>query len=209
MEAKTKIEKITGMEKLQEGAKEFMKLISSMKDLIKDPDKTIIFISGMVGYSCQAALIDKKQSYNLVKLTTGKNYIFGDALNYYLLEAKISFYNILMGQYTIKMPGAEPIQIKPVLTRVASSIGFDTYLIGNKFHPEKIFDFELYRSTWKKFYDTLIKYCSNSDEWPVLFSISLTQFLDLIDICLGRNGYANLANIAFENAVYVSKISQI
>ena len=61
-----------------------------------------------------------------------------------------------MGQYTIKIPGAEPIQIKPVLTRVASSIGFDTYLIGNKFHPEKIFDFELYRSTWKKFYDTLI-----------------------------------------------------
>ena len=209
MEAKEKIEKIKGMEKLQEGAKEFMKLISSMKDLIKDPDKTIIFISGMVGYSCQAALIEKKQSYNLVKLTNGKNYIFGDALNYYLLNAKTSFYNILMGQYTIKMPGAEPIQIKPVLTRVASSIGFDTYLISNKFHPEKIFDFELYRSTWKKFYDTLIKYCSNSDEWPVLFSISLTQFLDLIDICLGRNGYANLANIAFENAVYVSKISQI
>ena len=209
MEAKEKIEKIKGMEKLQEGAKEFMKLISSMKDLIKEPDKTLIFISGMVGYSCQAALIEKKQSYNLVKLTNGKNYIFGDALNYYLLNAKTSFYNILMGQYTIKMPGAEPIQIKPVLTRVASSIGFDTYLIGNKFHPEKIFDFELYRSTWKKFYDTLIKYCSNSDEWPVLFSISLTQFLDLIDICLGRNGYANLANIAFENAVYVSKISQI
>ena len=209
MEAKEKIEKIKGVEKLQEGAKEFMNLISSMKDLIKEPDKTIIFISGMVGYSCQAALIEKKESYNLVKLTNGKNYIFGDALNYYLLNAKTSFYNILMGQYTIKMPGAEPIQIKPVLTRVASSIGFDTYLIGNKFHPEKIFDFELYRSTWKKFYDTLIKYCSNSDEWPVLFSISLTQFLDLIDICLGRNGYANLANIAFENAVYVSKISQI
>ena len=109
-----------------------MKLISSMKDLIKEPDKTIIFISGMVGYSCQAALIDKKQSYNLVKLTTGKNYIFGDALNYYLLNAKTSFYNILMGQYTIKMPRAEPIQIKPVLTRIASSLGFDTYLIGNK-----------------------------------------------------------------------------
>ena len=153
--------------------------------------------------------MEKKQSYNLVKLINGKNYIFGDALNYYLLEAKTSFYNILMGQYTIKMPGSEPIQIKPVLTRVAGNIGFDTYLIGNKFNPEKIFDFELYRSTWKKFYDTLIKYCSNSDEWPVLFSISLTQFLDLIDIYLGRDGYANLANIAFENAVYVSKISQI
>ena len=209
MEAKAKIEKITGTEKLQEGAKEFIKLIYSMKDEIKDPDKTIIFISGMVGFSCQAALMEKKQSYHLVKLTNGKHYIFGDALNYYLLQSKMSFYNILMGQYTTKIPGAEPIQIKPVLNRVASSIGFDTYLIGNKFNPEKVFDFELYCSIWKKFYDTLIKYCSNSDEWPVLFSISLTQILELIDLFLGRNGYAELANNAFENAVYVSKISQI
>ena len=209
MEAKTKIEKISGMKKLQEGAKEFMKLIYSMKDQIKDPEKTIIFVSGMVGFSCQAALMEKKQSYNLVKLTNGKHYIFGDALNYYLIESKTSFYNILMGQYITKLPGAEPIQIKPILTRVASSIGFDTYLIGNKFNPEKVFDFELYRSTWKKFYDTLIKYCSNSDEWPVLFSITLTQFLDLIVLFFGRNGYAELANNAFENAVYVSKISQI
>ena len=209
METKAKIEKISGMEKLQEGAKEFMKLIYSMKDQIKDPDKTIIFVSGMVGFSCQAALMEKKQSYNLVKLANGKHYIFGDALNYYLIESKTSFYNILMGQYITKLPGAEPIQIKPILTRVASSIGFDTYLIGNKFNPEKVFDFELYRSTWKKFYDTMIKYCSNSDEWPVLFSITLTQFLDLIALFFGRNGYAELAYNAFENAVYVSKISQI
>ena len=76
MEAKAKIEKITGMEKLQEGAKEFMKLIYSMKDQIKDPDKTIIFISGMVGFSCQAAMMEKKQSYNLVKLANGKHYFF-------------------------------------------------------------------------------------------------------------------------------------
>ena len=160
-------------------------------------------------WSCQAAMMEKKQSYNLVKITNGKHYIFGDALNYYLIESKMSFYNILMGQYTFKIPGAEPIKIKPVLTRVANSIGLDSYLIGNKFHPEKVFDFDLYRSTWKKFYDTLIKYCSNSDEWPVLFSISLTQFLDLIYLFLGINGYAELANNAFENAVYVSKISQI
>ena len=43
----------------------------------------------------------------------------------------------------------------------------------------------------------------------VLFSITLTQFLDLIALFFGRNGYAELAYNAFENAVYVSKISQI
>ena len=210
MEAKARLEKVSGMEKLQEGANEFIKLVYIMKDeLLKEIDKAIIFISGMIGYACQAALFDKKQSYQIIKLKNGKTYIFGDALNVYLLESNLSFYNILMGQYMQKMSGATPIQIKPILVKVASNIGFGNYLIDNKYNPEKIFDFELYRSIWKKFYDTLIKYCANSDEWHVLFSIALTVFLDVAEIKLGKNGYDRLANIALENAVYVSKISQI
>ena len=52
----------------------------------------------MVGYSCQATLLEKKQNFTFVKAKNGKNYISGDALNYYLLKSKYSFYNILMGQ---------------------------------------------------------------------------------------------------------------
>ena len=34
-----------------------------------------------------------------------------------------------MGQYMQKMSGATPIQIKPILVKVASNIGFGNYLI--------------------------------------------------------------------------------
>ena len=125
MEAKERLEKVSGMEKLQEGANEFIKLVYTMKDeLLKEIDKAIIFFSSMIGYACQAALFDKKQSYQIIKLKNGKTYIFGDALNVYLLESNLSFYNILMGQYMQKMSGATPIQIKPILVKVASNIGF-------------------------------------------------------------------------------------
>ena len=92
-----KVEAIEGIDHLKEGATEFCKLIFSMKDQLKSPNLTIVFISGMVGYSCQAVMLEKKQNYNLVKTNNGKNYIFGDSLNYYLIGAKYSFYNILKG----------------------------------------------------------------------------------------------------------------
>ena len=122
---------------------------------------------------------------------------------------KYSFYNILMGQYCQKFKKTEPLEIKPFLIIVSSNIGNEKCLIQDKFNPEKIFDFEFYSSTWKKFYDKLIKYFKNCDELTKLFSIALTKFLDLIDLIYGREAYAYFLNIAIENAIYASKISQI
>ena len=205
----TKIEAIEGIEHLKEGAKEFTKLIFSMKEKLKAPNTTIVFISGMVGYSCQAAMLVKKHGYNLVKTTNGKNYIFGDSLNYYLLESKFSFYNVLMGQYKHKLPYLDIINVKPFLIKVSSNIGNEKYLIKDIFNPERIFDFEFYRSTWKNFSETLNKYCKTTDEWPILFSIAMINFLDVIDSVYGRDCYIFFTTIALENAIYVSKISQL
>ena len=204
-----KVEAIEGIDHLKEGATEFCKLIFSMKEQLKSPNLTIVFISGMVGYSCQAVMLEKKQNYNLVKTNNGKNYIFGDSLNYYLIGSKYSFYNILMGQFHNKLPEHDIIKIEPFLTNVASNIGNEKYLIKDIFNPEKIFDFEFYRSTWKNFSETLNKYCKTADEWPILFSIAMTKFLDIIDSSYGRDCYVYFTTIALENAIYVSKISQI
>ena len=146
-----KIKEIKGIEHLMEGAKKFSDLILSMKEKLKAPNTTIVFISGMAGYSCQAAMLEKKQSYNLVKTTNGKNYIFGDSLNYFLIESQFSFYNILMGQYKHKLPDLDIIDVKPFLVNVAGNVGNEKYLIKDIFNPETIFDFEFYRSTWKNF----------------------------------------------------------
>ena len=208
-ETDKKVEKIEGIEHLKEGAEEFNKLILSMKDKLQEPALTIVFISGLVGYSCQAALLEKKSKYSIVNTTNGKNYIFGDELNYYLIDSKYSFYKILMGQFCQKMPGLEPIKIEPYIKNVAANIGNENYKIQDKFNPEQIIDFELYKETWEKFYDTLIKYCKNSEEWSILFSISLTNFLNIIDKCYGIVEYVAMVPIALENAFYVSKISQL
>ena len=206
---KEKVSKLEGIDHLKEGADEFGRLILSMKEQLINPDIAIIFISGMVGYACQAALFENKQNYYIVKTSNGNNYIYGDALNHYLLDAKGSLYNILMGQFCSKFPQSEPLNIKAFLARISQNIGNEKYLINDEFNPEQIFDFEFYRSTWKKFYDKLIKYCKTPDEWPILISISLNTFLNIIDSVYGKESYKKFVSIAFENAIYISKMSQI
>ena len=208
-QSEIKVEKIEDMDHLKEGANEFVKLIFSMKEKLESPNVTIVFVSGMVGYSCQAALLEKKQSYNLVKTKNGKNYIFGDSLNYYLIESKNSFYKMLMGHFHNKLPELDLIKIEPFLTNVASNVGNEKYLIKGVFNPEKIFDFDFYRSTWNKFKETLNKYCKTADEWPILFSAALNHLLEIIDSIYGRDCYIDFTSIALENAIYVSKISQV
>ena len=153
--------------------------------------------------------IEKKTKLYLVKAKNGKNYIFSDDLNKYLVKSKMSFYNILMGQFIQILPNIEPIDIELFQKFIAENIGNEKYLIGNVFNPEKIFYFEFYSSKWKEFYDILKKYCKTPDEWPILFSISLTQFLDAIINIYGIEAYFDCFVISLENALYVSKISQL
>jgi len=204
-----KLKPIEQIQHLKDGALEFNKFILAMKNKLVKPELAVIFISGMVGYSCQATLLEKKQNFTFVKAKNGKNYIFGDALNYYLIKSKNSFYKILMGQLLNFSPEIELIEIEPYIKRVAENIGNEKYLIGNLFNPEKIFDFEFYQSTWKEFYNTLNKYCKSADEWPILFSISMTKFLEFFLNFFGIEYFIIYLLMGFENAIYVSKISQI
>ena len=114
-----------------------------------------------------------------------------------------------MGYLLNFSPDMEPFEIEPFLKRVVENIGNEKYLIGNSFNPEKIFDFEFYQYTWKEFYNTLNKYCKSADEWPILFSISMTKFLEFFLNFFGIEYFIIYLLMGFENAIYVSKISQI
>ena len=92
---------------------------------------------------------------------------------------------------------------------VILNFGNENYLIEKKFNPEKVFDFKLYSSTWEKFHDNLIKYCKTPDEWPMLFTIALNTFLEGTYLIGGKGSYTLFFDIAFKNAIYVSKIPQI
>lgn len=192
---------------IYKGLLEFIDIIDSMKEL-SGRNVKITFISGMVGYSCQAIVHEKKDNYLLISTKNNKQYITGESLNYYLFDAKNSLYNFVMGDCIQRCHIFEIPKILPLIARVAENLGNDKYLIQNIFNPEKIFDFELYKSIWNKFYNTLTKYCKKSEEWPKIFCLALCHYLDEIYKDFGEESYWFFLNIALENAIYVSRISQ-
>ena len=192
---------------IYKGLLEFIDLIESMKEL-SGRNLKIAFLSGMVGYSCQALVHEKKENYLLISTSNKKQYITGDSLNYYLFDAENSLYNYVMGDFIQRFSFFEIPKIQPLIARVAGNLGNEEYLIQHIFNPEKIFDFELYRSTWNKFYNTLTKYCKKPEDWPMIFNLALCHYLDKTYQEFGKTSYFFFLYIALENAIYVSRISQ-
>ena len=199
------------IDSLIEGANKFTELVLSMNGELDDPNLKIVFASGMVGYSCQAAAFEKNpMNFILAKLLISNiKMISNEEIYNYLYGSKGSVYNFLIQQFHQKLPNLEIPQYRSYNLEVILNFGNKNYLIENKFNPEKIFDFKLYSSTWEKFHDNLIKYCKKPDEWPMLFAIALNNFLEGAYCIGGKDSYTLFFDIAFKNAIYISKISQI
>ena len=204
------VKKLKKIDSLIKGAREFVKLVLSMEKELYEPNMTIVFVSGMVGFACQAAS-NKKNPVNslLLKLIEDKIAISGETVYNYLFQSKESFYNLLSLQFHNKLPNVKIPSFISFYFEVGINYGNKNYLIENKFNPEKIFDIELYSSTWIKFYDKLIKYCETPDEWPILFSIVVYNFLEMTYFVGGKDSYSLFFDIALKNAIYVSKIPQM
>ena len=192
---------------VHKGLLEFIDIIESMEELTGRNLK-ITFVSGMVGYSCHAIIHEKKENYFIISTKNNKKYITGDPLNYYLFDAEYSLYNLVMGDFIKRFSIFGMPKIQPLIARVAANLANDKYLIQNIFNPEKIFNFELYRSTWNKFYNTLTKYCKKPEDWSMIFCLTLCHYLDETYKDYGKESYWFFLNIALENAIYVSRISQ-
>ena len=198
------------IDSLIEGANKFTELILSMDGKLDDPNLKIVFASGMVGYACQAAAIEKEPiNFMLAKLISDKKMISSETIYNYLRGSKTSVYNFLIQQFHQKFPNLEIPEYISYNLEVILNFGNENYLIEKKFNPEKVFDFKLYGSTWEKFHDNLIKYCKTPDEWPMLFTIALNTFLEGTYLIGGKGSYTLFFDIAFKNAIYVSKIPQI
>ena len=192
------------------GAREFLKLVLSMKEELKDMNLLTVFVSGMVGYSCQAAYLKKNPINNLLlRLMSNKIAISGEAIYNYLYKSKNSLYNFLSGQFHDKLPNTKIPSFDSYYFEVGINIGNKNYKIEKIFSPETIFNLNLYSSTWEKFYANLDRYCKTSDEWPILFSVVLYNLLEVIYICGGKDSYTLFFDIVFKNAIYVSKIPQL
>jgi len=198
------------IDNLIEGAKKFVELVLSMDGELDDPNLKIVFSSGMVGYSCQAAAFEKNPMNLMLNMLLMPNMkmISCEQIYNYLYGAKDSVYNFLIQQFHQKLPNLEAPKYSSYNMEVILNFGNEKYLIENKFNPEKVFDFKLYSSTWEKFYDNLIKYCKTPDEWPMLFALALNIFLEGAYFIGGKDSYTLFFDIAFKNAIYISRIPQ-
>ena len=117
------------LKNIHKGVQEFVDLIESMEKELPALNVKIAFMSGMVGYSCQAIVHEKKENYFLISTTNNKKYITGDPLNYYLFDSEYSLYNILMGQFHKIFPNLEIPKIQPFIERVTLNLGNDKYIV--------------------------------------------------------------------------------
>ena len=198
------------IDSLYEGAKKFVNLVLSMDGKLNDPNLKIVFASGMVGYSCQAAAFEKNPINSLLmKLVVPDAIAFSsEAVYNYLYNSEGSVYNLLINQFHDKCPNLANPNFTSYNSEVTLNFRNKNYLIENKFNPQTVFDFKLYSSTWGKFFDILNKYCETPDDWPKLFAIALNFFLEGAYLIGGKDSYSLFFDIAFKYAIYVSKIPQ-
>ena len=166
----------------------------------------------LAGYSCQAAVRAKNRAQGLDELaqltvaqtSDGRTFLFGDLLNRYLAEGKLSVWSLAAGEAQ-NAGCANIFDIHAIFKHVAESLG--TELFGVPRLPEDHPVHELPRAylerLWPKFFPMVERFCPNPDHWPVLFGLALQELLlqtkSVLDPCLSLL-------VIMESAIPMSKV---
>ncbi len=175
------------------------------QNMIPFPDKKefLIMLSGLCGYACQMAVREEKKSFVLVT-AGGKNYFFGDALNYYLINSENSFINLMKETFENLFRNIDFPDWKKILKNVASNIGNKNYKINNLFNPED--KFPDYLKNWNDIFDLIKRNTNKPEEWPFILTYVLDIFMTTYFKHFGGKELIELFPIVIENAFYTSKI---
>lgn len=169
------------------------------------PDKKefLIMLSGLCGYACQMAVREEKKSFLLVT-AGGKNYFFGDALNYYLINSENSFINLMKEKFENMFRNIDFPDWKKISENVALNIGNKNYKINNSFNPEDKFPY--YLKNWNNIFDLVKRNTNKPEEWPLILTWVLDIFMNYYFKHFGGKELIELFPIVIENAFYTSKI---
>ena len=183
--------------------KHLLEYFKNNSDSFQDIKDFMLTLGALCGYACQAAAREEQKSYLLVK-AAGKNYFFGDGLNYYLIESSNSFINIMKKKYVSIFKNSDFPDIVNILKNVSKNIGNKDYKINSFFNPEEKFPY--YMKIWKNIID-LVKKSSNKPEgWPVALSLTLDFYMNFFLLCFGGKELFLLFPSIIENAIYISKM---
>ena len=175
------------------------------RNRMPSPRGLLVLVGGLVGISSQAAVKAKGLPFFLVTANS-KKYLFGDSLNYYLIESKNSFINLLKAKCKELLPNLEFPDIEKIVKNVSANVGNDDYKLENKYNPELFFP--KYMMEWSNMFDIVNKSCSSPEGWPVLLTYVLNFFIEVYIKNDSENTFSSLLPIIIENAFYISKILQ-
>ena len=145
----------------------------------------------------------RKKSFVLVT-AGGKNYFFGDALNYYLINSENSFINLMKKTFENMFRNIDFPDWKKILKNVALNIGNKNYKINNLFNPED--KFPDYLKNWNDIFDLIKRNTNKPEEWPFILTYVLDIFMTTYFKHFGGKELIELFPIVIENAFYTSKI---
>ena len=135
-----------------------------------DATKALIFTSALAGYACHQAVIAENGSFVEVTTKDNKKFYFGDDVNKYLLESKISVVAFITAVTDVPAETVEQI-----VKDFAGSVGEENYTICG-YNPKSLYT-EV-ESCWNGIYENMTsKYCKSPSEWPVILGIVVQNIL--------------------------------
>lgn len=197
------------------GSKEiFARLINALKDSRGVHIETLLCILGsLAGYSCQAALrrelietkgFSEDQVFVIIDCKDGSKYYFGDRINQPLLSDQYSVWSLAAG--AVQHLGiTKTIDVQEIFKYVSETVGSSTYGIPRipEGHKPGDLPINFVRSLWPKLLPVVEKFCSEPNEWPIMYGLALQEVItfgkDVIDPLLALT-------IAMECAIPMAKV---
>ena len=164
-----------------------------------DAHRALIFTSALAGHACLQAVKAEKGSFAVVTTEDGRRFYFGDDLNRYLLEDRMSVANLCAAVSELSQE-----DVLSIVAGFARQIGEETMTVCG-YDPKSLY--RQVSSCWEGIFDNMTsKYCRSPAEWPILFGIVLQNIL-LMAIDAGAPKEV-AGEIAVECAAAVSKMDQ-
>lgn len=137
-----------------------------------DMKQALVFSAAFAGQACRRAAEERKGTYAVVTTEDGKNFCFGDDVNRYLLENRLSVVNFILAVSEISKE-----EVLSIIAEFASMIGSEDLSVC-EYEPLSLY--EAVSQCWEDIFDDMTsKYCDSPAEWPILFGIVLHMILQM------------------------------
>ena len=194
----------TEEQKLQRLSEHAGRILNMFKAFFKTPKgidirRALAFTAALAGHACLQAVKANNGSFAVVETEDGKRFYFGDDLNRYLLEDRLSVVNFIFAVSDISQD-----DVLSIVAGFANQVGAEDLLVCG-YAPKSLY--EQVNSCWEGIFDNMTsKYCESPAEWPILYGIVLQNImLTAIDAGAPKN---EVGKISVECAVAVSKMDK-